>query len=81
MYLGDMDIQNCTIVGYEERRGIEAERDQTGEVTNLKPVKGSEVAEIDLRLPNGKIVKAAISHNDFCDHITPLFPVTLTPSV
>lgn len=61
----------CEIVGIEESREVHTSRDFAGNITDLRPVQGSERAVLDLKLPGGTVIKASVSHEDFTKHVAP----------
>ena len=61
------------LVGYEQRRQIDAIRDATGQIIELRPIANSEHSFIDLELPNGTVVRAELANDDFDKLIVPLF--------
>jgi hypothetical protein len=48
------------VISAGEERDIEPFRDESGRVTELKPVEGSDRAFLNLRLPNGLVIHAII---------------------
>jgi hypothetical protein len=65
-------IKNCSIDGFEEHRQIQATKNKDGIFTDSTPIEGSYRAILDLRLPNGQIIKVEVSQKDL-DYIVPFF--------
>ena len=68
---------HTSIVGFEESREIA--RIWDGELIDIQPVKGSERQFVSIRLPNGEIVRAGLSSEDF-DKVSALVGPPLKPS-
>lgn len=68
----------CKIVGYTESRTINQLRDEEGRVIDLSPVKGSEQLALNLELPDGKVIQARVSPEDFEAHVAPHFEAILS---
>ena len=68
-----LDSVKISITGFQESRLIETMKNEDGVFIDAHPVSGSENAMLDLRLPNGHVIAAQISHADFVDYVMPLF--------
>lgn len=59
------------IIDFEESREVVPTLGADGRVTDLSPVEGSERAFLHLRLPNGRIVRVEIPHEQLTSEVLP----------
>jgi hypothetical protein len=61
------------VIGFDETRQIDVQYGKDGNAVEAKPIEGSDRAFLDLRLPDGGVIRAEVSHEDFEARIVPLF--------
>lgn len=64
-------LLNVDVVDFEETREIHRTVDIEGNVVEMRPIPGSDRAFLNLRLPNGTVVRAEVPHADFETHVYP----------
>lgn len=60
------------VVGIEETRAIDTLYNPDGSVADIQPVPHSNRCRLQVKLPDGTVIRAEVSAADFQQHVVPL---------
>lgn len=67
------DIEGCAIISCGQTREFTSVKDNSGKYSSLEPVPNSDRSYIQLRLPNGTVIQAEVSNENFNNEIAHLW--------